>query len=147
MTTRLETASLDGAHRVGDAMAPVSPRRAGCWSQVIRDVSVDDHGVVVVRVSGEIDMVTVPMLSTALHVQLGRPECRVLIADLTGITFFAARGIAVLEQVDQRARSMGIPFWLTGCPRVMLRTLEATGMSGAFSLQESVAAAITAARA
>ncbi|MGH4007957.1 MAG: STAS domain-containing protein [Pseudonocardiaceae bacterium] len=143
MTTEPETQSLDGARRIGDVTAAASPQRPGRGSAVIRDVSADDHGVVVVSIGGEIDMVAVPILSTALHIQLGRPECRALIADLTGITFFTARGIAVLEQVNQRARSMGIAFCLAGCPRAVLWPLEAMGMSGAFSLHQSVAAAIT----
>lgn len=58
--------------------------------------------VVVCDVAGEIDLMTAPQLSQQL-MDAGVEECCDLVVDLSAVTFFAAAGARVLDDV-QRAR-------------------------------------------
>lgn len=62
------------------------------------------EGRVVVRVSGEVDMATAPVLAEALdRAFTGGNPARVVV-DLTGVSFFASSGLALLAQTSARAR-------------------------------------------
>ncbi|MCG8916594.1 STAS domain-containing protein [Actinokineospora sp. PR83] len=64
-------------------------------------------GRVVVRVSGEIDMATAPVLAEALdRAFTGGDRARVVV-DLTGVSFFASSGLALLARTSARARDTG----------------------------------------
>jgi anti-anti-sigma factor len=63
---------------------------------------VDD--VVVVSVSGDLDMVTVPKASEAIELA-SRAESEAMIVDLTGATFLSATGITMLLDAHRETAS------------------------------------------
>ncbi|WP_199199054.1 STAS domain-containing protein [Amycolatopsis sp. CA-128772] len=62
----------------------------------------DSAEVVMVAATGEVDMLTVPLLADAVSAALARGP-GVLVIDLTGVTFLASAGLSVLLQADQAA--------------------------------------------
>jgi anti-sigma B factor antagonist len=90
-------------------------------------VSLDhrDHGVVIVRVGGDIDSATAPRLSAALHRELDSGTCRLLVVDLRTVDFLGAQSIVVLNNARQHAEAYHIGFCLIagGAVRRLLRAL------------------------
>jgi anti-sigma B factor antagonist len=83
-------------------------------------------GAIVVEVTGEIDMVTAPLLENAVRESLAsRPDA--LVIDLSGAQFFSSAGIAVL--VLAHRNSAGISLRVVAQDRVVLRPLELTGLT------------------
>lgn len=98
-------------------------------------------GGTVVRVAGEVDMVTSPRLQAALSRLLAdRPPTLVL--DLDGITFLGSSGLAVIVEADEEARETGVRFALAASTRGVLRPLEATGLAGLVDVHPDVTAAL-----
>lgn len=98
-------------------------------------------GGVVVRVVGEIDMVTSPRLQTVISEQVAaRPTAVVL--DLDGTTFLGSSGLAVLVEADEEAREVGVRFAVSASTRDVLRPLEATGLTELMEVHPDVAAAL-----
>jgi anti-anti-sigma factor len=95
-----------------------------------------DHrdGVVVVRVSGEIDSRTAPQLSAAIHRQLDAGTCRRVVVDLRCVEFIGAQGFMVLENARQHAEANHIGFCLVAEGRAVLRPLQALGIIESFEL-------------
>jgi anti-anti-sigma factor len=95
-----------------------------------------DHreGVVVVRVSGEVDSRTAPQLSAAIHRQLDAGTCRRVVVDLRCVKFIGAQGVMVLENARQHAEANHIGFCLVAESRAVLRPLQALGMIDSFEL-------------
>ncbi|EWC59229.1 Anti-sigma F factor antagonist (spoIIAA-2) [Actinokineospora spheciospongiae] len=62
------------------------------------------EGRVVVRVSGEVDMATAPVLAEALDRAFTGGDPARVVVDLTGVSFFASSGLALLAQTSARAR-------------------------------------------
>jgi anti-sigma B factor antagonist len=83
-----------------------------------------DQGVVIVRVSGEIDSSTAPRLSATLHRELDSGTCRQLVVDLRSVDFLGAQGIAVLDNARQHAQAYHIGFCLL-VGRAIRRLLQA----------------------
>lgn len=86
----------------------------------------------VLRVSGEIDIATAPALAEALRARLeaAGPGAE-LIVDLAAVTFIDARGLAVLLEAAEVARSRGITLRTTGHPSCLRRLTAVTGDGGA----------------
>ncbi|PWW63165.1 STAS domain-containing protein [Actinokineospora spheciospongiae] len=63
------------------------------------------EGRVVVRVSGEVDMATAPVLAEALDRAFTGGDPARVVVDLTGVSFFASSGLALLAQTSARARA------------------------------------------
>ena len=59
-------------------------------------------GATLVRVCGEVDLLTAPILRSELHHQLDWPPS-VLVIDLTQVRFLGVSGIEVLIEVRERA--------------------------------------------
>jgi anti-sigma B factor antagonist len=70
-------------------------------------VDVDEHGdTCVVRVHGEIDILTVAQLRTALRDRLMAGPGTVVV-DLRGVSFVACTGLGLLADTRRRARQQG----------------------------------------
>jgi anti-anti-sigma factor len=69
--------------------------RLGIGVRPVRD------GVALVTVTGEVDIATVPSLRTALTPLTADPAVRLLVCDLSKVSFFGCAGISVL--LDARA--------------------------------------------
>jgi len=76
--------------------------------------------VVVVRVAGEVDLFTGPVLQAALADSLARGPCDLLI-DLSAMTFCDVRGMAMLVQAGATAAERGVGFAVAAAPRQLRR--------------------------
>ncbi|HWM01883.1 MAG TPA: STAS domain-containing protein [Actinophytocola sp.] len=85
------------------------------------------HGpdLVVVVATGEIDLVTAPLLSR----ELAAASSPVVVLDLAEVTFLAAAGLTVLLSAKQRASAAGSRFGLVGATPAVRRVLEVTGIA------------------
>jgi anti-anti-sigma factor len=87
--------------------------------------SVDpDNRVALVRVGGEIDVATAPLLQEALLAQI---ECRMrTVADLADVTFMDASGVGMLISADRLARQRGVRLTVTHPTGLVARVLRLT---------------------
>jgi anti-sigma B factor antagonist len=88
-------------------------------------------GSVVVEVTGEVDAYTAPALEVCLQSQARQRGLRVLVVDLSGVTFLGAAGVTVLARAHRRCLARGA--WLvvrTGGRRRVRRLLRLTGLAG-----------------
>lgn len=102
-------------------------------------VETGQAGLALVRVAGEIDIVTVPGLRRCLDTQLR--VARSLVLDLTGAGYFGAAGISVLLRTDDLAGRRGLPWALAGS-RAVRRPLLVTGLADRLPLCEDVETAL-----
>jgi anti-sigma B factor antagonist len=98
-------------------------------------------GVAVVRLAGELDMQTVPAAALELDRAIeGGPSG--LVVDMTGLTFLASAGLAMLAAVGEKAGKAALTLRLAADSRVVLRPLEITGLDAGFAIRDSVDAAL-----
>jgi anti-anti-sigma factor len=123
----------------GAESAAVDSPRAG---QLGLDARTAAEGVVVVAVSGEVDMLTAPQLRAEglRHLDAGST----LVLDLSGVTFLGSAGLAVLVEASQHAKRRGAAFRVVAVERAVTRPLAATGLGEVFSVFESVRQALEA---
>jgi anti-sigma B factor antagonist len=97
----------------------------------------------VLRVTGEVDLYTAPMLRERIR-ELAAKGAVHLIADLSQVDFLDSTGLGVLVGGLKRLREDGGSLALvTTTPRI-LRIFQITGLTKAFAAWHSVADAITA---
>lgn len=103
--------------------------------------SCTSEDVLVLRVAGEIDLVTVQRLGEHLDVHIPGPQQGVVL-DLSRVSFLAASGIGLLVRFAERASAEGVLLRLVARHRSVLRALEATGTDGllprCYSVREAV---------
>lgn len=97
--------------------------------------------VVVLTVTGEIDLCTVARLRDHLDKQLAAGH-RGVVLDLSGVSFFGACGLRLLNRTADRAWSAGVVMRLVTDSRQVLRVLDLTGCEGLVPLADSVAEAV-----
>ena len=85
---------------------------AGCWCDVESWASSDGE-ILVVRVSGELDMLTRPIVAAMLAETVSRAP-RHLVVDLAAMTFCCARGFALLAETALAAATRDVTFTLCG---------------------------------
>ena len=102
-------------------------------------------GVPVVSASGEIDVATAPPLRDRLQA-LGASGRPTIVVDLLGVTFLDSTALGVLVGALKRCRDVGgdLPLVIDE-PRI-LRVFDITGLTGVFSIFESVVAAVGSVR-
>ena len=98
-------------------------------------------GVVVVHLAGELDMQTVPAAAHELDQAIESGPSG-LVVDMTGLTFLASAGLALLAAVGEKAGQASVTLRLAADNRVVLRPLEITGLNAGFDIRESVPAAL-----
>src|SRR5215211_3550423 len=89
-----------------------------------------DAGVVV-RVSGEIDMLTTPRLRGLLS-ELIEARPRVVVLDMAAVSFFASSGLATLVEARDAAAARGVLLRLACLSRSVRRPLQITGLTARF---------------
>ncbi|MHA6780841.1 STAS domain-containing protein [Pseudonocardia saturnea] len=104
------------------------------------DLHLPRPGTAVLTVAGEVDTITAAHLGVALGRLLDEPA-DVLVVDLTGITFLASSGLAVLIQAASRADGTGRRLRLVASGRQVRRPLEITGTDQLFDLHDDRASA------
>jgi anti-sigma B factor antagonist len=110
--------------------------------QVVR-IAVDDdnQGTVVLRVSGEVDMLTTPVLSTELKKQFAR-RLVLLVLDLSGVEFLGSSGLAALVSAREEAGTREVPLRLVSADHAVLRPLTATGLAELFDIYPDLETAL-----
>jgi anti-sigma B factor antagonist len=103
--------------------------------------STHPHGEVLVVANGEIDLSSAPTLVAELDSALRHPSCRTLIADLRGVRFMAARGIAALLTIQIKADNHAVRLALVANHQAVLRPLQITATTERLTLYPTVAAA------
>jgi anti-sigma B factor antagonist len=94
-------------------------------------------------VAGEVDTLTAPALSEALTELLADPDDRVLVLDLTAVTYLASSGLAVLVKAVRQAAQRKVRLRMVTPPPPVRRPLSVTGSGSLFDMHESVDAALT----
>ena len=117
-----ESARRCGA--IGDG-ALISPGWAPEQSLTVTALPSFAEGVLVLRVVGEVDLVTVGRLREQLQNYVPG-EHRGVVLDCTGVSFLAACGIGLLAEIADRARAEGMALRLVAESRLVQRALEIT---------------------
>lgn len=136
---------IDGLARSADHKA------AGVWpagqraEQAVRFSSDQPApGVRVVRVAGELDSLTAPLLDHHLQTHLQRGGSHVVL-DLSEVTFLSAAGLTSLITARNTATGGGIELHLTGADhRAITRPLEILELRATFDVHPTVQSIVDA---
>lgn len=106
-------------------------------------VSVDHvrSNLAVLRLDGDLDMLTAPVLHDQLMLLFDGPG-RSLLLDLEGVVFLGSAGLAELAWAKDEAGKHGTRIGLVAGSRVVLRPLEVTGLATMFQIYDSVESAL-----
>ena len=97
---------------------------------------------VILAVEGEIDTLTAPPLEQAVRELLAETGADRLVIDLSGVTFLASSGLAVLIRGAHRAADRALRLRLVTGSRAVRRPLEVTGSDQLFDMYQDVQAAV-----
>jgi anti-sigma B factor antagonist len=125
---------------------PPSIRRGGdADDQITLSTAHPAAGQIVIRVGGEVDMLTSPQLRSAVLDQF-EPEAAVelVVLDLDGVTFLGTSGLAVLIEVREAAHAAGVELRLACTARRVLRPLTIAGLIPLFDIHDTVELALAA---
>jgi anti-sigma B factor antagonist len=95
-------------------------------------------GTALLKVSGEIDMLTSPILRQGIAEQLGAERARLLV-DLDGVDFLGTSGLAALVEARSAAEEQQVDLWLICTNRQVLRPLEIAGLTSLFQIAAATA--------
>lgn len=97
------------------------------------------EGIVVVEVSGEIDLETAPALDTALRAALRDAGAGGCIADLTDVSFLGSIGLTTLLNATQAAERRREPLRIVvDSNRPVIRPIETTGLDEVLRLFHTI---------
>jgi len=102
-----------------------------------------DRALLTVR--GELDTLTAPELDAALRELVAGSTGR-LVVDLSGVTFLASSGLAVLIGAARRLAELGGRLHLVAASRAVTRPLQVTGADALFDIHDDVTSALATAR-
>lgn len=100
-------------------------------------------GTAVLTVQGEVDMLTAPRFESAVAELIACPDS-VRVIDLSGVSFLASSGLAVLIRAAHRTEENGVRLRLVASTRSVRRPLEVTGADQLFEIHPDADAAVTA---
>jgi anti-anti-sigma factor len=104
-------------------------------------VDVEQRGTaVVLRVAGELDLLTTPTLTQACDAAL-RERPPVLVIDLTGVTFLASVGMSAIVAAHEAAGDT-TKLRVVGGTRETLRPITVTGLDSLLSVYPALDAAL-----
>src|SRR5580704_11910257 len=89
--------------------------------------------VTIARLEGELDIATTPALRERLF-SVFRPGMRLLIIDLSGVSFCDVSALAVLVGMQCRAGRLGVTVRLAAPRPQMTKLLRVTGLDGHFTV-------------
>ncbi len=96
---------------------------------------------VVVAVRGEVDIATAPKLRETL-VELASQGAQKVVVDLEGVDFLDSTGLGVLIGGMKRLRGLDGDLTLVCTQPRILKVFEITGLNRAFTIHETVDAAV-----
>jgi len=89
---------------------------------------------VVVAVSGDVDVLTVPRLREELDLALAQAGTDPVVVDLTEVTFLASRGLSALVDAHRAACACGPLRIVVDHTRPVIRPLQLTGLAEVLTL-------------
>jgi anti-anti-sigma factor len=101
-------------------------------------------GVVIVSADGEIDLANRDALAAALGPVAADPATRLLVCDLSAMTFLACSGLSVLLDARAELAGHGAALRVVSADRTVLRMLAVTGQLEALDVRASLADALPA---
>nr|WP_106179842.1 STAS domain-containing protein [Prauserella shujinwangii] len=122
------------------------PAQAGTASHGMHIDAESRDGLLLARISGEIDLLSAPELRTFVE---KATRDHALVLDLDGVGFLGSAGLSVLAELAEKAENgsgTGIRWAVVATRRVVLRPLEATGLDALMPVcasQEEAVAAVT----
>jgi anti-sigma B factor antagonist len=100
---------------------------------------------VVVRVQGDVDMMTKDRLDERLRaVEAAVEPPAAVVLDLSGVRFLASMGLALLIDHHERCERRGTPLRVVVTNNQVRRPIELTGLNQVLAIVESVDAALNA---
>ena len=96
--------------------------------------------VPVIAVSGEIDVATAPQLRECLQGVIGRGQTTIVL-DLLAVTFLDSTALGVMVAALKRCREAGGDLHIVVADPRIVKIFEITGLTGVFTIADSVAAA------
>ena len=103
-------------------------------------------GTTLLRVDGEVDMLSSPNLRQAISGQISGARPRRLLIDLDGVEFLGTSGLAALVEARAEALGGGVELWLVCSSRQVLRPLEIAGLIELFQVTHSKSEAMASAQ-
>ncbi|MFF0745430.1 GAF domain-containing protein [Streptomyces sp. NPDC004111] len=95
---------------------------------------------VTIRVAGELDVASVPVLARELHRAVDRPAGRTVL-DLSRVTFCGTEGVGLLIDARVRAMAAGGDLTVARAHSAVLRPLQLCGETGGLRIAEEVTSA------
>lgn len=99
--------------------------------------------VVVVAARGEIDLVTAPVLRSALALVAQDPAIRLLVCDLGEVTFLDCPGLSVLLEIQAQLTSRGAHLRVVTGESPVLRVLTVAELSDTLGVCADVSTAVS----
>lgn len=113
----------------GVRLPPAPP--AGDLLRVV--VQSGPEGTSILQITGEIDLVTAPLLRSSVMEQLQRAQRRIVLV-LQQVSFLGSAGLAVLVDIRTEALRRDVDLLLVTTSRAVLRPLVATGLIQLFEV-------------
>ena len=98
---------------------------------------IEQDGIPVLGVHGEVDVSTAPQLRQHL-VELSSSGAATAVVDLEGVDFLDSTGLGVLVSGLKRFRTIGGDLLLVCTHRRVLKVFEITGLTTVFSIADTV---------
>jgi anti-anti-sigma factor len=96
----------------------------------------------IARLEGELDIATVPALREGL-LDVFSPSMRLLVVELSGVSFCDVSALAALIGTQRHARERGVTFRLAAPRPQMARLLRITGLDESFTICATLDDALT----
>jgi anti-anti-sigma factor len=100
-----------------------------------------EPGILLVRLSGEIDIASTDFASEAIRTAVA-PPARLVLIDVSAVTFCSSAGLGNLVEARNLAGRHNITLALVGVGRPVDRPLTVTGLGGQFRIYGTAAEAI-----
>jgi anti-sigma B factor antagonist len=101
-----------------------------------------EPGVLLVRMSGEIDIATTDFAAESIHAAVA-PPTRLVLIELSAVTFCSSAGLGNLVEARNLAGEHNITLALVGVGRPVDRPLSVTGLGGQFRIYSTVEEALS----
>jgi anti-sigma B factor antagonist len=108
---------------------------------LLRVIVENRNGHVLVRAVGELDMSTAPSLTTATEDAFG-DGYRLLLLDLSGLSFMDSTGLSALLSVHRDAQARGAHAAIIAPSDTALRVLEMLGVEQVLNIYPTLDAAV-----
>ena len=100
-----------------------------------------EPGVLLVRLSGEIDIATTEFAAESIRAAVA-PPARLVLIDVSAVTFCSSAGLGNLVEARNLAGQHNITLALVGVGRPVDRPLAVTGLGGQFRIYSNVSEAL-----